>query len=132
MSKRKLVTHVGLILLIVVIGLVAFLAGHQVALRNLTFKNVSANQAAQAMKNDEFFTDYKENTLIVRGTVSSLNKQGRSTIVGLKTGSSYELLCNLNNGSSNFKAGDNITIEAIGGNAVRQSSAVLLQNCVST
>lgn len=131
MTKRRLLQSAGLVLIIIVVGLVAGFVGQQNALKNLSFKNVSAHQAAQAMKNDEFFSDYKENTLIIRGKVSSATKQGAGTKVGLETSSTYQLFCDLSNDSSNFKVGDNIVIEAIGGSAVRQSSAVLMPDCVS-
>jgi len=130
MLRNRLVLSVGLVFLILIVAAAAFLGGHQVALRNLTFKNVSATQAAQAMKNDEFYADYKDNTLIIHGTVSSVSQQSGDVIVGLKTNSTYQTLCKLNS-APNIKPGAAITVAAIGGNAVRQSSAVLLQNCVS-
>ena len=130
MSKKVLLLSITAVLAIAVFGLGLFIVGHQIALRNLSFKTITPTQAAQAMKNDEFFSDYKENTLIIHGTVSSVTRRGNDTTIGFKTDSTYQTLCKLSNNPSEFKLGDSVVVEAIGGNAVREPAGVLLANCI--
>jgi hypothetical protein len=131
MNKNKLLVSIGLVLVVLILGGLSFIGGHQTALRDLSFKNISATQAAQAMKNDEFYSDYNENVLVIHGTISSLSEQGAATLIGLKASSNYKTVCKLGSDSSSFKVGDHIAIEALGGTALRQTSGVLLQNCIN-
>lgn len=130
MTKRVLVVVICAVLVIAGVAAVSFFVGHQVALRNLSFKTVSPTQAAEAMQKDEFYSDYKENTLIIRGAISSIQQQNGGTTLGLKTSTSFKLFCSLKPKIQSVKIGDEVTIEAIGGNAERQPAAVLLKNCI--
>ena len=124
-----MIVRIAAVLIILFALLAAFVIGHQMALRNLSFKNVSATQAAEAMKNDDFYDNYKENVVIIRGQITSIYKNANTIKIGLKTTSTYGLQCTLNTNFFKGKIGDVITIEGIGGNAVREPAGVLLQNC---
>ena len=126
-SSSILTVIAVIVFFVLIIG--AFLIGNRMAFNGLSFKNVTANQAAEAMKNDDFYSNYKENILIIRGQVSSYSKSGTTTTIGLKTDSSYSLSCTLNDASVFDKVGDVITIEGIGGTAVRDPSGVSFPDC---
>jgi hypothetical protein len=92
--------------------------------------HVTPDQIADAMKNDSFFSSYKEKTLIVEGTVLAISDKGGNVILGFKTSSAFQALCNLNVASSSIQAGDTIRVVALGATAARENSAVLLQDCM--
>lgn len=116
-------------LLVIVAGGSSFLTW-RMTLNKLTIKSVSPTQIANAMKDDNFFSNYNENTLLVKGTVSTINRQGNDWIIGLRTSSSYKSLCDLGNTPTRLQKGDNLTVLAEAATAERQTNAVLLKNCI--
>ena len=46
------------------------------ALDGLSIKRVTATEIANAMQEDRFYADYRQNTLLVDGIVSSLSMRG--------------------------------------------------------
>ena len=59
--------------------------GWRMSLNRLTFKTVTATQTANAMKDDSFYSNYNENTLVIHGVVSSVTNQNNDLVIGLKT-----------------------------------------------
>jgi hypothetical protein len=82
------------------------------------------------MKDDHFWQTYRENTLLVKGTVSSVSNPNGDVVIGLKTESSYKSFCDLGVSDHVFETGDQVTVMAESGPAERQPSAVLLKGCV--
>jgi hypothetical protein len=81
------------------------------------------------MKQDHFFSSYRESTLLVRGTVVSDNQTGGDGMVGSQTGSTFSLTCDLGHQPMSVHLGDTVTVLAEGASAERQSSGVLLRGC---
>jgi hypothetical protein len=92
---------------------------------------VSADQIALAMQNDEFFSDYRGDSLIIHGVVSSISQQGNDWVVELKTNIATRVFCNLGNLSVTAQAGDAITVVSDYPNrdVSRQGPDLLIKNC---
>lgn len=94
-----------------------------------TVVHVSANQIAQAMAEDRFFSDYGHSTLLVDGTVLSVTRQDDDLIIELGTSAPNRVLCDIGNQVTSVSPGDTITVQAPSNDARRQGSAVLLRSC---
>ena len=92
---------------------------------------VTADQIAQAMDQDAFFSTYAFNALIIRGVVSSIDGQSGALIIALKTSGASRVLCDLGNQNTAVHVGDSITVEAAFPNqdVIRQGADVLIRNC---
>lgn len=111
--------------------LIAAYLGDMFALRSTSFQTVTPTQLANAMKQDDFYATYRENTVIFSGTVTSVSSNGSETNVGIKTASSYSLTCDLANGSNqSHKVGDTRKFAAEAYRANREPAGVLLKGCV--
>src|SRR5437879_10746848 len=56
---------------------------------------VTADEIAQAMQEDRFFSDYGQNTLLVRGVLASLYWQNNVHVAALSTSIQTTVLCDL-------------------------------------
>jgi hypothetical protein len=90
---------------------------------------VTADEIARAMQEDHFFSDYRLTTLVVQGTVASVDHQGKDRVVTLGTSIPTHVLCDLGVQPYNGKKGDAITVQSPSSGAERAPSAVLLKNC---
>jgi hypothetical protein len=92
---------------------------------------VTADQVAQSMQQDAFFSTYGLNTLIITGTVSSIDRQANDLIVELKTSVPTRVLCDLGNQSSSVHVGDVMAVISVLPNrdVARQGSDMLIKNC---
>jgi hypothetical protein len=129
MDQTKIIKLVAVVLLIIVVGIVSFFFGDKHALETLTIKRITPDQAASAMQGDHFYTDYRENTLLISGTVSSISTNNNDSVVTFKTSSAFKTVCDFKNLRSAIHPGETITALSEGGSAERQTSAVLLQDC---
>ncbi len=93
--------------------------------------HATADQVARAMQEDHFFSDYGQTTLLVQGTVSSVNTQDNDVIVALETSVPTKVLCDLGDHPTTVQVGDSITVKSDypQRDASRQSFAVMLKNC---
>ena len=130
MKKFKLVKALIIAAVIILVGVGCYFWGWRMALNRLTFKTVSATQTANAMKNDNFYSNYNENTLVIHGVVSSVTNQSNNLVIGLNTNSTYKTFCDLGQTSSYLRKGDVVTVLAEGATAERQTNAVMLKNCI--
>ncbi len=119
---------IAIVIILVIIG--SFFLGWRLTLSNLTIKSITATQAANAMKNDNFYGSYDFNTLEIHGQITTVTKQNDDLIIGLVTHSTFKTLCDLGNTTSNLQKGDKVTVIAEGARAERQTSAVLLKDCI--
>ena len=126
---RIAIIGIGIIILIFAIG-VAFLFGDKYSLEKLTIKRVSSNQIANAMKGDYFYANYRENSLILTGAVSSVSIINHNVIVEFKTSSSYNAFCDFGSFNPTIVRNQTITIISEGATAIRGPSAVTLESCV--
>lgn len=126
MNKRLMYGVFGLI--IILVGAVAiFWLGMLHAEQNLMFKRVDPTTLARAMREDGFYSDYKQSTLIVTGKVSSVS----GNQVHLQSSDSYTATCQLASNTTTAKVGSLVTLLSEGGRAERQPNGVLLQDCTS-
>jgi hypothetical protein len=90
---------------------------------------VTADEIAQAMQEDRFFSDYGQNTLLVRGVLASLYWQNNVHVAALSTSIQTTVLCDLGSATTSVRPGNTITITAPAADAQRASFAVMLRNC---
>ena len=126
MNKGTVYGIVGLV--VVVIGaVVIFWLGMLHAEKDLTFRRVIPQSLARAMREDHFYADYKENTLIVTGTVISASGHE----IQFQTHDSYGVICQLASDTPTPKVGSTVTLLTEAGRAVRQPHGVLLKDCTA-
>ena len=94
-----------------------------------TIVQVTADEIAQAMYEDHFFSDYGQNTLRVHGVLASLYWQDNIHIAALSTSIQTTVLCDLGTASTTVRPGNTITVTAPAADAQRASFAVMLRNC---
>ena len=114
--------------LILIVGF--FFIGSKYALDHLVIRQVTPTQIANAMKDDHFWRSYREDTLLISGTVVSVAQNGSSTIVGFKTDSSYGAQCSFTSFNGVISVGQTIKVLSVANAAERLKSGVQLNNCV--
>jgi len=129
MRSSRTLFLVGGIASLVVVGAAVFFLGGKHAVETMSIKRASANELAEAMKHDHFFSSYKENTLLVQGIVVSADPKSGGGMVSLRTGSTFSLTCDLGDQPMNVHIGDTVKVLAEGASAERQPSGVLLRGC---
>ena len=127
MKQADIVKLVIAFIVVLVVGAASFFLGDKHASESMKVISVTPTQAANAMKGDHFYSDYKHRTLLISGVVSSTNKSPHSLTVGFETRSSFKTLCDVSDTAAAVHPGQTIRVVAEGGTAERQSSAVLLQ-----
>ncbi len=90
---------------------------------------VTAEQVARAMQQDEFYSDYRGATLLVQGTVSTVEQRNGETLIWLGTTIPTKVVCDVGKASTSAKAGDTLTAKAQAADAQRSTDAVLLKPC---
>ena len=121
-----------LVTVLAVLGVAAtsFFVGDAYAVGSVSVRQVTPDELAQAMKADEFYSDFREDTLLVRGQVASVyGNAGGITLVFLTSGG-MKTLCGLAQHPSATLKGKTVTVVTEGANAQRILSGVFLSNCV--
>ena len=118
-----------LLLAVVGVGGISYFLGDKHALQALRIERVTPDQVAKAMKEDRFFADYRERTLLVTGTVASVTRDVGGEVVRFGTTSQFAALCDLRDSAPQAHRGRQLTVIAEGATAERQSAAVMLRNC---
>jgi hypothetical protein len=92
---------------------------------------VSADQVAQAMDNDQFYATYGQTTLLIEGTVAAIAPQPEHFILTLATSGSTSVMCDLGNKAAAIKVGDRVTVRSADPekDVARQDAGVLIRNC---
>ncbi len=93
--------------------------------------HLTADQAARAMEDDEFFSDYGQSTLLIQGTVSATRRQDADLLITLDTTVPTKITCDLANYLGIVRVGDTVTIQSAypRRDASRQGSTLMLKNC---
>ena len=96
-----------------------------------TVVTVTADQVASAMEADNFYSAYGQTTLLIEGTVASVNVQPGDLIVELATSLPTTVLCDLGSPSAAVKVGDVLTVASANPaqDVQRQPSAVMIRHC---
>ncbi len=99
--------------------------------RPTTVAQVTADEVAQAMDQDRFYSTYGQSPLLVRGSVAALDPQPAHFTVVLATRGPTQVLCDLGNQSPPLKVGDLITVRSADPehDVERQPGAALIKNC---
>jgi len=109
---------------------VAFYIGDYYALQSLTVQHATPNELAGAMRGDHFYSDFRENTLLVRGAVASVSQSGDATTVEFVTHDTYTLQCEMSTPQGPLHPDDVITVITEAYRASRLPSGVSLAGCV--
>ena len=86
---------------------------------------VTADEIARAMQEDNFYGEFSPNMLQVKGTVLSVT----GSEIELQTSVPTRVLCDLATAANGIQPGDSITVQALAADAQRAPSAVVLKNC---
>jgi hypothetical protein len=127
-SKPTMVILASLFIIILAVG--AFFLGDKHGIETMTFRRVTSDQLATAMHDDHFYSSYRENTLLVRGTVASISNTNGDSIVGFKSTLSFKAACDFGAMIPVVHQGETITVLSEAGVAERQPSGVLLKDCL--
>jgi hypothetical protein len=130
MNVGRLPILVTLLGVLVGVAAISFFAGDSYAVGTLNVRQATPDQLAQAMNADEFYSDFREVTLLVRGPVASVYRGAGGLILEFQTLSGLKTLCQLKPHSAKIHTGNTVTAVTEGANAQRLSSGVLLSNCV--
>jgi hypothetical protein len=120
----------GLLLVIVAAGVGGFLLGDLHAVKGISVMRATPHQLAEAMKQDRFFSDYRQSALLVTGTIASVTQGDGHLLVAFKTGSTYGTACDLGALTAAPRVGQTFTVLTVGQAAERLPAGVLLHDCV--
>jgi len=127
--KNALVAVIIFIIACVICG-IFFLIGDKYGVEHMTIVRATPTQLAQTMLQDEFYSTYRENTILTTGEIKSVSRVGNGIIVTFPTASQYQAHCRFTSPNSNLREGKVITVMTEGASAARQSTAVMLEDCV--
>jgi hypothetical protein len=119
----------GLLLVIVAAGVGGFLLGDVHAVKGISVMRATPHALAEAMKQDRFFSDYRQSALLVTGTIASVTR-GKDLIVAFRTGSTYGASCDLGALSAAPRVGETFTVLTVSQAAERLPAGVRLNDCV--
>ena len=130
MRKYWWLIAAGLLLVIFAAGFGGFLLGDVHAVKGISLKRATPNELAEAMRQDSFFSDYRQSALLVTGTIASVTRGTDHLIVTFKTGSSYGASCDLGALRVAPGVGETLTVLTVGQAAERLPAGVRLHDCV--
>lgn len=108
---------------------VGFFWGDKHALDNLSVVQVTPDQMVQAMAADDFYSNWRESTLVASGVVAGITQQNGDTLIQLKTNSVSKAYCDIGNATTSLATGDSIRVAAEGEIANRTPQGVMLIGC---
>jgi hypothetical protein len=119
------------VLILIFCGLIVAWQSALYTLNHMSFKDVTPTQMAAAMRQDEFWSSNRFNTLVFDGKVESISSSNDKTTLGFVTADSYGASCEVNNSIVKFKVGETYKFAVESYQAERQPKGVLLHNCIS-
>ena len=99
-------------------------------LNHMNLKHITTTQMAAAMRNDEFWSSNRFNTLVFSSKVKMVSVSGNKTTLDFVTSDSYGASCELTNPNTTFKVGEAYTFAVETYQAERLPHGVLLHNCL--
>lgn len=129
MNRNTKLILAGAVVAIIVVGLAAFWKGNLYARSNVGIVKVSSAQLADAMQQDDFYSTYGDSVVLFTSKVSSVKTQGNASLVTFATSRPYKVTCQFPK-SVSFSDGQEISVVAPAGSADRETSGVLLHNCL--
>jgi hypothetical protein len=130
MNKGRLLILVAVLGALVGVAGMSFFFGDAYAVGSLSVRQVTPDQLAQAMKADEFYSDFREDTLLVRGQVASVYGNAGGITLEFQTHGAMKTLCGLEQYPTATLKGKTVMVVTEGANAQRVSSGVFLSDCV--
>jgi hypothetical protein len=92
--------------------------------------HVSADEIAQAMQDDHFYSDYNPYSLVVQGVVTEVQQENKEYLLEMATQINTKVRCDFGSQQPSAKPGDSITVfTPHASQAQRQPNAVLLADC---
>lgn len=113
---------------VVVLG-IFFLLGDKYGVEHMKIVTATPTDLAQTMLQDEFYSTYRESTIITTGKIASIARSSGTATVTFPTQSEYQTLCQFAGPEPKLARGQTITVIAEGALAERQSTAVLFTGC---
>ncbi len=114
---------------ILIAGAGSWWLGSLHARRNVGIERVTPAQLADAMQQDSFYSAYGDTAVLFSGKVLSVTEHNNTTLVTFTTGRPYSVTCQFASNVS-VKNDQTLSIAAPAGSAERQTSGVLLHNCL--
>ncbi len=115
---------------LIIAAALAFWLGQQRGLNLLRVQRITPDQAATAMAHDQFYSDYNEATLLISGSVASINMNGGTATVGFAIAGAVAQ-CQMHGSPSAIKLGARVTMVTEGSQAQRlPNGGVLLSDCM--
>jgi len=126
------ISFIIFIVLIMLVGRFAYSIGQHNA--NLTVKEATPKQLAEAMQSDNFYGEYTKTMLLVNGTVKTVTQQNADTILQFEVTNSPTALgkvaCDLRSNQEAIKVGDTIRVLTVAYDAERKNTAdVFMPSC---
>jgi hypothetical protein len=130
MNKRRPLILATVLGALVGVAAMSFFFGDAYVVGTLRVRQVTPDQVAQAMKADEFYSEFREDTLLVRGQVASVYGNASGITLEFQTDGSMKTLCGLEQYPTATLQGRTVTVVTEGAAAQRVSSGVFLGHCV--
>lgn len=129
--KNKPIIVTTVLVVLVICGLVIAWQSALYTLNHMSFKHVTTTEMAAAMRNDEFWSSNRFNTLVFDGKVKTISQVNGKTTLAFITSDTYGASCEVNKPNTEFKVGNMYKFAVESYQAERQPNGVLLHNCES-
>lgn len=129
--KNKPLAILLAVLVLILCGLIVAWQSALYTLNRMSLKVVTPTQMAAAMRQDEFWSSNRFNTLIFEGKVESVTSSNGKTTLNFVSLDSYGASCELNDPSTMFKVGQTYKFAVETYHAEREPNGVLLHNCLA-
>ncbi|HEY4963167.1 MAG TPA: hypothetical protein VIH90_00535 [Candidatus Saccharimonadales bacterium] len=127
--NKKILLSVCVVVAVLILCAGFYLLGNMRAVQKMSIVTVSPAQLADAMKGDYFYSNYRENTIIVSGQVGSISNVNGVRQITIKSPSSYQVYCDLAATAPTPAKGTVVTLITEGASAIRQPGGVELVGC---
>jgi len=129
MNHNMKILLIGAIVAIVGVGIGSYWFGNLHAMQGAGIERVTIAQLADAMRQDEFYSDYGNAAVLFTGEISAVKSGNNATLVTFVTNRPFSVTCQFPKNIA-VKTGQTISVAAPGGSADRQKQGVLLHNCL--
>ena len=129
LKNKPLVISLVLLILIFCGLLIAWFSALY-TLNHMGFKQITTTQMAAAMRQDEFWYDYRFDTLIFEGKIQSISIHNTKKTLTFVTSDSYSASCEVAQ-NIDYQVGRTYKFAAETYQAERQPKGILLHNCIN-
>ena len=129
MSRNVKIILAGVVVLLLIANIGSYWFGNLHARQVAGIQRVTPAEMADAMQQDNFYSNYGGAALLFSGTITSINEKNGMSLAVINTGRPYSVTCQF---TTPVSSGETISIAAPGGSAERLPQGVLLHNCTNT